>query len=113
MASSSSTTNIKDGKEVFNLQLIRNEIKQLNFRAILDIAYKQDPSSALSMIPPWFLMIQDVRSCYTWKVGNIRDMDIRETYVKLCENRALMDEVKIIERKVLTHALDFFKCSQK
>ena len=34
-------------------------------------------------------------------------MEIRETFGKLCENGALKDEFKIIERKGLTHALDF------
>ena len=63
MASSSSTANIKEGKEVLNLPLISNEIKQPNFRAIPNIAYKQDPSGALLMIPPQVLMIQHVK-CY-------------------------------------------------
>ena len=80
----SSFPKVKDGKEVLNLQLISNEIRQPNFRAILDIAYKNNSSSALSMIPPWVLMIQDVRCCYTCKVGSIGDMEIRETYGKLC-----------------------------
>ena len=52
-------------------------------------------------------MIQDVISCYTCKVGSIGDMEIRETYGKLCENGALKDEFKIVERKGLTHALHF------
>ena len=40
MASSSSTTKFKEGKEVLNVQLIINEIRQPNFKEILDIAYK-------------------------------------------------------------------------
>ena len=40
-------------------------------------------------------------------MDSIGDMEIRETYWKLCENRALKDEFKIIERKGLTCALDF------
>ena len=90
-----------------NVKLVRNEIKQPNFRAIPDISYKQDPSGALSMLPPQVLMIQDVRCCYTYKVGNIGDMEIRETYGRLCKNRVLKEEFKIVERKGLTLALDF------
>ena len=95
MASSSSETKVKEGKEVFNVQLIRNEIKQPKFRAILDITYKQYPSGVLSMIPLQVFMIQDVRCCYTGNMGRIGDIDIRETYGKLCENRALKDEFEI------------------
>ena len=34
-------------------------------------------------------------------------MEIREIYGKLCENGALKEEFKIIEKKGLIHALDF------
>ena len=44
MASSSSTSKVKEGKEFLNVQLINNEIKQLKFKEIPDIAYKLDPS---------------------------------------------------------------------
>ena len=71
MASSSNATKVKEVNEVLNVQLISNEIKKPHFWAILDIAYKRDPSGALSMIPPQVLMIQDVRFCYTCKVGSI------------------------------------------
>ena len=54
-------------------------------------------------------MIQDMICCYTCKLGIIGDMEIRETYGKLCENGALKDELKLVERKCLTHALDFSK----
>ena len=40
-------------------------------------------------------------------MGSIGDMEIRETYEKLCENRVLKYEFKIVERKGLTRALDF------
>ena len=52
MVCSSSKVKVVEGKEVLNVQLISNEIKQPIFKAILDIAYKQDPFSALSMIAP-------------------------------------------------------------
>ena len=57
MVCTSLAPKVKEGKEVLNVQLISNEIRQPNFRAILDISYKQDPSGALLMIPPWVLMI--------------------------------------------------------
>lgn len=44
MVSCSSKEKSVEGKEVLNFQLIRNEIKQPIFKAIPDIAYKQDPS---------------------------------------------------------------------
>ena len=89
------------------MQLISNEIRQPNFRAITDIAYKQDPSGALSMIPSRVLMIQGIRCCYTFKVGSMGDMEISETYAKLYENGALKDEFKIEERKGLARDLYF------
>lgn len=52
-------------------------------------------------------MIQDVRCYYTGKIGEIGDMEIRETYQKLCDNGILREENKIIERKGLRRALDF------
>lgn len=89
------------------MQLIRNKIKQPNFRAIHSIIYKQDLFGTLSMIPQQVLMIQDVRLCYTCEVGSIGDMEIRETYGNLCENGVLKEEFKIVEKKGLTCALDF------
>ena len=99
MASSSSKSKVIVGKEVLNMKLISNEFKQPNFRAILDIVYKQDPSSVLSMIPLQVLMIQDVGCCYTYKVGSIGDMEIRETYGKLCENGVLKEEYQKLRGK--------------
>lgn len=54
MASSSKNV---EGKEVLNVQLVSNEVKKPLFKAIPDIACKQDPSSALSMITPNVLMV--------------------------------------------------------
>lgn len=72
----SSSRNV-EGKEVLNVQLVSNEVKQPNFKAIPDIACKQYPSGALSMIPPNVIMVQDVRKCYNYKIGGIGDMEIR------------------------------------
>ena len=52
-----------EGKEDLNVQLVSNEVKQPIFKPIPDISYKQDPSGALSMVPPNVLMVQDVRKC--------------------------------------------------
>ena len=60
MTSSFLATKVVKEKEVLNVHLISNEIKQPNFRAIPDIAYKQDLSYALLMISSQVLMIQDV-----------------------------------------------------
>lgn len=81
----SSSKNPKD-KEQFEVQLVSNEVKQLDFRAIPEVAYKNDPAGALSIIPPKVVMVQDVRKCYNYKVGGIGDMEIRQAYEKLCES---------------------------
>ena len=109
MVSSSFAAKVKEGKKVLDVQLINNEIRQPNFKAMLGISYKQDLFGALSVIAPQVLMIQDVRCCYTCKVGSIGDMEIKDRYGKLCENRVPKEEYKIVERKGLTHALDFPK----
>ena len=82
-------------------------MKKPKFRAILEVAYKDDPICALSMIPPKVVMIQDVRKCYNCKVGSIGDLELREAYDRLCDNGVLRDEYQIVEKKGLTHALDF------
>ena len=71
----SSSKSVKE-KETFEVQLVSNEVKQPGFKAIPDIAYKQDPSDALSMILPKVIMVQDVRKCYNYKVGDIGGTEI-------------------------------------
>ena len=84
-----------------------NEVKQPNFRPIPDVAYKNDPTRALSMIPPKVVMVQDVRRCYNCKNGVIGDMEIWEAYKKLCENGVLKEEFQIVEKKGLNSGIDF------
>ena len=93
-------------KGKFEVQLVSNEVKQLEFKAIPEVAYKDDPAGALSMIPPKVVMIQDMRKCYNCKVGSVGDLELREAYDRLCDNGILKDEYKIVEKKGLTHALD-------
>ena len=52
-------------------------------------------------------MIQDVRKCYNCKVGGIGDIEIRQAYDRLCDNRVLKEEFNIVERRGLTCALNF------
>ena len=59
------------GKTTFEFQLVSNEVKQPEFKAIPEVAYKNDPAEALSMIPPKVVMIQDVCKCYNCKVGRL------------------------------------------
>ena len=73
MASSSQKTSVK---ESFEVQLVSNEVKQPNFRPVPEVAYKNDPVGALSIIPPKVVMVQDVRKCYNCKIGAIGDMEI-------------------------------------
>ena len=58
----SNSKNVKE-KDVLDVQLVSNKVKQSNFKAIPYITYKQDLSSTLSMIPPKVIMVQDVRKC--------------------------------------------------
>ena len=94
----SSSKNPMD-KEPFEVQLVSNEVKQPNFRAIQEVAYKNDLVGELSIISPKVMMVQNVIKCYNCKVGGIGDMEIYQAYEKLCENGVLKDEYKIIERK--------------
>ena len=80
------------GKGCHKIQLVNNEVKQLDFRAIPKVAYKYDPAGVLSMIPPKVVMIQDVSKCYNYKVGSIGDLELQEAYGRLCENGKLKDE---------------------
>ena len=67
-------------------------MKQPDFRAILEVAYKDDPVGALSMIPPKVVMIQDIKKCYNYKLGSIGDLELKEAYGRSCENGKLNDE---------------------
>ena len=89
--------------KVKNVQLIKNDVcEPSKFRAIPEIAYKGDSTGALSSIPLNVLMINDVRNCYMCKIGDIGDLEIRESYARLCDIEVLKEEFKIIERKGLT-----------
>ena len=57
-----SSKNPKD-KEPFEVQIVSNEVKQPNFRAIPEVSYKNDPTSALSIIPLKVIMVKDVGKC--------------------------------------------------
>ena len=72
----SGSKNMKE-KETFEVQLVRNEVRQLDFKAIPEVAYKNDPAGALSMILTKVIMIQDVRKFYNYKFGAIGDMEMR------------------------------------
>ena len=50
-----SSSQVAKGK--FEVQLVSNKVKQINFWVILEVAYKDDPTRALSMILPKVVMI--------------------------------------------------------
>ena len=105
---SSSTTMKKKWKKVTNVQLISNDVCEApDFKAIPEVPYKGDLAGALSSISPTVLMINKVRNCYMCKIREIGDLEIRETYEKPCDNGALIDKYKNVEKKGLTQALDF------
>ena len=95
------------GKDSLEIQLVSNEVKQSEFKPIPEVAYKNDPTSALSAIPDKFFMVQDVQKCYNCKLGAIGDLEIANAYEKLCVDRKLKDEFAIVEKKTLTKALAF------
>ena len=73
MVSGSKSTKVKESQEI---QLVSNEVKQPEFRPIPEVAYKNDPVGALSMILDKFVMVQDVRRCYNCKIGPIGELEI-------------------------------------
>ena len=79
-----------------------NEVKKPELKAIPKVAYKNDPTGALSMIPSKVVMIQDVQKCWNCKVGGVGDMELRDAYDKLCDNGVLKEEYNIVEKKGLT-----------
>ena len=99
--------NSTKGKDSHEIQLASNEVKQLDFKCILEVAYKNDPASALSMIPNKVVMVQDMRKCYNCKIGAIGDLEIYNYFDKLCDKGVLKDEFSIVEKKGLTKALVF------
>ena len=107
MASEMATTS---GSQVeggtFEVQLVSNEVKQLDFWAILEITYKDDLACALSMIPLQVIMIHDVRRCYNYKLVSLGDLEIQEAYNRLCVYEKLKEEYQIVKKKGLTRALD-------
>ena len=66
MVSGSKTTLRKESHEI---QLVRNEVKQPEFRPIPEVAYKNDLAGVLSMIPDKVVMVQDIRKWYNCKIG--------------------------------------------
>ena len=93
------------GKESHGIQLVSNEVKQPESKPIPEVAYKNDLTSALSMIPNKVVMVQDVRKCYNCKIGAIGDLEIYNAFDKLCDKGILKDEFSIVEKKGLTKAL--------
>ena len=106
MATTTVTASNSQGmKGKFEVQLVSNEVKQLDFQAIPEVAYKDDPTSALLMIPPKVVMIQDVKKCYNCKVGSIGDLELQEAHDRLCVDGKLKDENQIVECKGLIFQL--------
>ena len=90
------------GKESHKIQLVSNEVKKPKFKPIPEVAYKNDPAGALSMIHDKVVMVQDVRKSYNCKIGAIGDLEIYNAFDKLCDKGVLKDEFFIVEKKGLT-----------
>lgn len=97
-------------QEVSRIQLVKSDsCPPPKFHAILDISMKGDSMGVLSLIPPKVIMMHDVGSYYMCTIGEIGDYEIREAYDKLCNGGIMKDELKFVERKGLTCALEFSK----
>ena len=66
-------------------------MKQLDFKAIPKVSYKDDPEGTLSMILPKVVMIHNIWKCCNWKVWRIRDLELKKAYHRLCKNEKLKD----------------------
>ena len=95
------------GKEIHEIQLVSNEVKQPKFKPIPEVAYKNDPVGALSAIPNKVVMVQFVQKCQNCKIGVIGDLKFFNAFDKLCDNGILKDEFSIVEKKGLPKALVF------
>ena len=87
-----SSSKSKKGKEIHEIQLVSNEVKQPEFKPILEVAYKNDLDGALSMIPNKVVMVQDVCKCYNCKIGAIGDLEIYNAFDKLCDREEGFDQ---------------------
>ena len=70
------------GNESHEVQLVINEVKQPEFRPILEVAYKNDPTGTLFIIVPKVVMVRDVRKWYNYKIGAIGNLEIFQAYDK-------------------------------
>ena len=68
-----------------------------------------DASRVLSSIPLRVIMVHNVQSCYMYKIGDIKNFELRNAYDKLCDNGALKEKNILVAKKGLTHALAFPK----
>ena len=102
-----SGSKLAKGKEGLEIQLVSNEVKKLEFKHILEVAYKNDLVGALFIIPNKLMMVEDVQKCYNCKIGAIGDLEIANAFEKLCVDGKLKDEFIIVEKKTLTKALAF------
>ena len=87
----SSSRNPK-GKEIHEVQLVSNEVKQPEFKLILEVAYKNKLVDVLFIIPSKVVMVHNVRKYYNYKIGARGDLDKFKAYEKFCGNGILKDE---------------------
>ena len=69
----------------------------------LDIAEKEDPMGAHSMIPPNVLMIHDMRTFYHCPIQDLGTFKMNEAYKALCDGENLKPKHQHLEAKGLTH----------
>lgn len=58
---------------------------------------------------PKDFFVRDICAFYHYKIGEVGDYELQETYKKLCVDETLKDEHKHLETKGITHVLHFLK----
>lgn len=81
-ASNVNKSKLEDEEEVNLIVSTTNNKPQYKLHP--KVASKIDSTGAFSSIPPWVLLVEDVRSYIHCKIGEIGDFDMSSAYQKLC-----------------------------
>ena len=72
-----------------------------------------DKAGLLSSIPPMVFIIHDIHAFYPYKIGQVGDYELQQTYNQICIDGKLKEEHKHLETKGLNHVLQFTKVLKK
>ena len=83
------------------------EWKAPNFKIVPGIAESLDPLGAQSQIPPKVLLINDIRTHFTFTIQEIGMLEMDNALAEMCEDGVSKLEYKHLETKGLTHIPHF------